>query len=140
MTTPRVLLTGLGFGESPRWHDGRLWFCNWGYGEVIALDPDGSSEVMARIPTTIPYSIDWLPGGPMLVISGQEALLLRQENDGSLVTHADLASLGKVFNELVVDGRGNAYVNGETIVLVGPDGSARQVADGLGLAPSWSAR
>jgi hypothetical protein len=25
----RTLLTGLAFGESPRWHKGRLWFCNW---------------------------------------------------------------------------------------------------------------
>jgi sugar lactone lactonase YvrE len=131
VTGPRVLLTGLGFGESPRWHDGRLWFCNWGYGQVMTLDPDGTSEVAAHIPTTIPFSIDWLPGGPMLVVSGQEALLLRQEPDGSLVTHADLTSLGAVFNELVVDGRGNAYVNGGTIVLVTPDGAARQVADGI---------
>ena len=131
MTQPRILRTGLGFGESPRWHDGRLWFCNWGFGEVIALDLDGSSELMARIPTTIPFSIDWLPDGRLLVVSGQEALLLRQEPDGSLVTHADLTGLDSVFNEIVVDGRGNAYVNGGTIALVTPDGSARQVAGGL---------
>jgi len=30
-----------------------------------------------------------------------------------------------------VDGRGNAYVNGTVIVLVTPDGTARQVASGL---------
>ena len=131
MPQPRTLLTGLGFGESPRWRDGRLWFCNWGFGEVMTLDPDGSSEVMARIPTTIPFSIDWLPDGRLLVVSGQEALLLRQEPDGSLVTHADLTGLDSVFNEIVVDGRGNAYVNGGTIALVTPGGSARQVADGL---------
>ena len=131
MPQPRTLLTGLGFGESPRWHDGRLWFCNWGFGEVIALDLDGSSELMARIPTTIPFSIDWLPDGRLLVVSGQEALLLRQEPDGSLVTHADLTGLDSVFNEIVVDGRGNAYVNGGTIALVTADGSARQVAGGL---------
>ena len=131
MPQPRTLLTGLGFGESPRWHDGRLWFCNWGFGEVIALDLDGSSELMARIPTTIPFSIDWLPDGRLLVVSGQEALLLRQEPDGSLVTHADLTGLDSVFNEIVVDGRGSAYVNGGTIALVTADGSARQVADGL---------
>ena len=131
MPQPRTLLTGLGFGESPRWHDGRLWFCNWGFGEVMALGLDGTSEVMARIPTTIPFSIDWLPDGRLLVVSGQEALLLRQEPDGSLVTHADLTGLDSVFNEIVVDGRGNAYVNGGTIALVTPDGSARQVAGGL---------
>jgi hypothetical protein len=25
---PRVFLEGLAMGESPRWHDGRLWFSN----------------------------------------------------------------------------------------------------------------
>ena len=42
-----------------------------------------------------------------------------------------LTGLDSVFNEIVVDGRGNAYVNGGTIALVTLDGSARQVADGL---------
>jgi hypothetical protein len=32
---------------------------------------------------------------------------------GSLVPHADLRGLSdKVWNEIVVDGRGNAYING----------------------------
>jgi sugar lactone lactonase YvrE len=128
---PRILRTGLGFGESPRWHDGRLWFCNWGFGEVMAVGLDGKSEVVARIPTTIPFSIDWLPDGRLLAVSGQEALLLRREPDGSLVTHADLTGLGSVFNEIVVDGRGGTYVNGENIALVTPEGSVREVADGL---------
>jgi len=131
MTQPRILRTGLGFGESPRWHDGRLWFCNWGFGEVVAVDLDGKSEVMAQIPTTVPFSIDWLPDGRLLVVSGREALLLRQEPDGSLVTHADLTGLDSMFNEIVVDGRGNAYVNGATIAVATADGSAWQVADGL---------
>ena len=38
---PRVLLDGIAFGESPRWHDGRLWFCDWAAEELIAVDPDG---------------------------------------------------------------------------------------------------
>jgi len=131
MPQPRTLLTGLGFGESPRWHAGRLWFCNWGFGEVMAVGPDGTSEVVAQIPTTIPFSIDWLPDGRLLVVSGPEALLLREEPDGPLVIHADLTGLDSMFNEIVVDGRGNAYVNGGTIALVTVGGSARQVADGL---------
>lgn len=131
MNGPHTLLTGLAIGESPRWHEGRLWFSNWGTQEIVTVDLDGKSEVVAHVATTIPYSIDWLPGGPLLVVSGQEALILRQEPDGSLVTHADLTSLDSVFNEIVVDGRGNAYVNGGIVALVSPDGSARQVADGL---------
>ncbi len=140
MSEVRTLLTGLGFAESPRWHEDRLWFCNWGMQEVVAVDLEGRSEVMARVPTTIPFSIDWLRDGRLLVVSGREGLLLRSEADGSLTTHADLRSLSdKGWNEIVVDGRGNAYINGGgpgesstgIIALVKPDGSARQVADGI---------
>jgi len=108
----QTLMTGLMIGESPRWHEGRLWFSNWGAQEIIAVDVEGNSEVVARVPTTIPFSIDWLPDGRLLVVSGQEGLLLRREADGSLVTHADLSGLSnKPWNEIVVDGRGNIYVN-----------------------------
>ncbi len=135
MPGPRVLLTGLAFAESPRWHEGRLWLANWCTQEVVAVGPSGDSEVITHIPTTFPYSIDWLPDGRLLAVSGREARLLRQEPDGSLVTHADLSAIGSIFNELVVDGRGNAYVNGmDAVVLVPTDGGApRQVAGGL----SW---
>jgi sugar lactone lactonase YvrE len=101
----KVLLSGLGFGESPCWHAGRLWFANWGMQEVCAVDDQGRSEVMARVPTSIPFSIDWLLDGRLLVVSGPEGLLLRQEPDGTLVTHSDLRALCGGCNEIVVDGR-----------------------------------
>jgi sugar lactone lactonase YvrE len=132
-----VLLEGLAIGESPRWHEGRLWFANWGTGEVVAVRLDGSSEVVAKVPATLPYSIDWLPDGRLLVVVGEETRLLRQEPNGSLVTHADLSGLAPICNEIVVDGRGNAYVNGGdfgepgVVALVRPDGSVREVADGI---------
>jgi sugar lactone lactonase YvrE len=141
----QILMTGLTIGESPRWHEGRLWFSNWGAQAIIAVDFEGNSEVVARVPTTIPFSIDWLIDGRLLIVSGPESLLLRGERDGSLVTHADLTRLSdRGWNEIVVDGRGNAYVNGGgfdlmageefapgIVALVTPDGSARQVADGI---------
>lgn len=132
-STGQPLLKGLGIGESPRWHEGRLWFCNWGMQEVVAVDLAANREVMARVPTSIPFCIDWLPDDRLLVVSGQERLLLRQEADGTLVTHADLNGLTQgAFNEIVVDGRGNIYVNGgDLIALVGRDGSVRKVAEGF---------
>ncbi|CAN7627588.1 SMP-30/gluconolactonase/LRE family protein [Mesorhizobium sp. LjRoot246] len=144
----QIVVSGLAFGESPRWHDGRLWLCNWGTGEIIAVDADGNKEIVLTVPAVLPYSIDWLPDGRLLVVSGREGLLLRQETDGSLVTHADLHSLSKSpWNEIVVDGRGNIYVNGGgpvpapgehfgpgTIVLITPDGTARQVAENIAFA------
>src|SRR5215831_20728420 len=54
---PRTLLTGLAFGESPRWRHDRLWISDWGAREIIAVDPAGKSEVMARAPS-FPSCID----------------------------------------------------------------------------------
>src|SRR6266850_2350509 len=87
---PQVLLTGLTVGESPRWHEGRLWFANWGAQEIVAVDLQGKSEVIAHSAAVAGYSIDWLPDGRLLV-TGHD--LLRLEADGSLVTHADLSGL-----------------------------------------------
>ena len=143
MPEPQTLMTDISFGESPRWHDGRLWFSDWGTQEVIAVDPEGKSEVTVRVPSS-PFCIDWLPDGRLLVVSARDRLLLRREPDGSLVTHADLSCISDhPWNDIVVDGRGNAYVGnigfdfpgGEfgpgTVASVTPDGSARQVADGV---------
>lgn len=130
----RTLLTGLGFGESPRWHHGRLWFCNWGRQEIIAVDGDGKSEIVVCVPTSIPFCIDFLPDGRLLIVSGREGALLCQAPDGSLVLHADLRCLSdQPWNEIVADGRGNAYINGGPgiIALLTPDGALRQVADGI---------
>lgn len=136
-TTTRLVLDGLGFPESTRWHDGRIWLCNWGAGEVLAATSAGEREVTARLaPRTLPFSIDWLPDGPLLVLDGPRGLLLRQEPDGALSAVADLTGFGSPpFNELVVDASGNAYVNGGPglVVCVAPDGTVRKVADGL----SW---
>lgn len=133
----KTLLTGLAIGESPRWHDGRLWFSHWTTGDVLAVDLDGKSEVMAASPDPIPYSIDWLPDGKLLIIAGQAARLLRQEPDGTLATHTDLSALSSMFNEIVVDGRGNIYVNGGNFVgpgfiaLITPGGEVRRVAEDI---------
>ena len=137
MPEPTTLLTGLAIGESPRWHDGRLWLCNWGTQEIVAVDAAGAREVMARVPTTLPFSIDWLPDGRLLVVSGPESVLLRQEPDGSLVTHADLSRARDACSTRSSStAAGNAYVNGGgfnpiageesapgVVVLVTPDGT-----------------
>jgi sugar lactone lactonase YvrE len=144
---PSVLLDGLAIGESPRWHDGRLWLSNWGTGEIVAVDLDGNSEVVGRGPEGLGWATNWLPDGRML-ITGAE--LVRLEPDGSRVRYADLSHISPLgWSELTVDGRGNAYVNtinfdfadfndvitsGRTpgkIALVTPDCEAREVADEL---------
>jgi len=114
-----TLLTGLGMGESPRWHDGRLWLSDMAANEVVRADLDGKREVVAGVPG-MPMGLGWLPDGRFLVVSCNEGKLLRQEPDGSLVPHADLAALSPFpWGDMVVDGRGNAYVapDGATLIL-----------------------
>jgi len=126
----RTLTTGLAMGESPRWHEDRLWFSDWGAQEIIAVDLHGKSEVVVRTSFALPFCIDWLADGRLLVVSGREGLVLRREPNGKLIIHADLRGLSPAgWNEIVVDGRGNAYINGGPgIVLLNSDGSVREVA------------
>jgi sugar lactone lactonase YvrE len=138
----KTLMTDLRFGESPRWRDGRFWVSDWGAHESIAVDLEGKNEVVVREPS-IPLCFDFLPDGRLVTLSGQR--ILRVESDGSLATHADLTSLSGIgWNEIVVDGRANAYVNAAgfdlmagakfapgIIAVVTAAGSARQVADGI---------
>jgi sugar lactone lactonase YvrE len=143
VTELQTLMTGIAFGESPRWYDDRLWFSDWGTQEIIAVDLEGESEVIVRVPS-FPFCIDFLPDGRLLIVSASERLLLRREPDGPLVTHADLSTLSEhPWNDIVVDAWGNAYIGNigfdfpeaefapGTLALVTPDGSARQVADGV---------
>lgn len=145
MTELHTLMTGISFGESPRWHDDRLWFCDWAAEELIALSEDGTSEVIAEVPS-FPFCIDWAPDGRLLINAARQRAVLTLTDDGTLETYADLSALAAVppNNEIVVDGRGNAYVNGGgfdmmageppapgMIALVRPDGSATEVAGGI---------
>ncbi len=105
----RVLLEGWGLVESPRWHDDRLYFSDWSAGEVIAVDLAGRSEVIAHV-ESLPLCTAWLPDGGLVIVSSPDGRLLRREPDGSLTMYADLGRPG--WNDIVVDGRGHAYVNG----------------------------
>jgi sugar lactone lactonase YvrE len=144
IAVPKVLLKDRIFVESARWHEGRFWFADWGTREIIAVDRDGRWETMVRLQfKAFPICFDWLPNGQLLVLSSSERPLLRQEPDGRLVDHADLGHLGiGGWNEIAVDHKGNAYINGGNfssegkpqpgiIALVTPDGRALQVADGI---------
>jgi sugar lactone lactonase YvrE len=145
MREVQTLIVGLTFPEQPRWHEDRLWFSDWGTQEVIAVDLAGNSEVVLHGPS-FPMCVDWLPDGQLLLVSARDGRVLFREPDGSLATYADLNALSNrpPGNEMVVDGRGNAYINGGgfdltagedfapgMIAVVGVDGAARVAADGL---------
>jgi sugar lactone lactonase YvrE len=137
---PTPILSGLAYVESPRWHDDRLWFAHWGMGQTLAVGPDGRGEVVGDGPPGLGWCLEWLPDGRLLMTGDR---LMRRERDGSMVQHADLSALADDWNEIVVDGHGNVYVNGGcdfapgegdppgVVALVTPDGSVRRVADAL---------
>jgi sugar lactone lactonase YvrE len=143
----RYLVGERGLVESPRWHDGRLWFADWTNGEILAVTPEGESEVVVRH-ASLPLCFDRLPDGRAVLVSNSEHALLAVEADGSLSRYADVAQLSaQGCNDIVVDGRGNAYVNSPNfdfqsgppdsavapgfVALVRPDGSASVVADDI---------
>jgi sugar lactone lactonase YvrE len=84
-TNVDVLRAGLGLVQSPRWHEGRLWFSDWIAGEIIAIDDAGVSELIVRH-ESLPLCFDFLPGGRPVLVSNQHMALLTLEHDGSLAT------------------------------------------------------
>jgi sugar lactone lactonase YvrE len=90
---------------------GRVGFSDLGAHQLIALDPYGDHEVVVSVPS-FPMCIDFLPDGRLLVVDSAQQRLLRRQPGGSMITHADLApASNKPWNDLVVNAKGNAYVN-----------------------------
>lgn len=130
-----VFATGLRMGESPRWHDGRLWVCDWVAGEVLSYDASGVPRVELRM-AGLPFSVDWLRDGRAVLTSAEGVVTVGP--DGSTTPYG---AMGQGWNEIVVDPRGNTFVNevgfdlmggaeprAGTVWAVRPDGSARAVA------------
>ena len=138
-----TLVSGLCFGEGPRWHGGKLWLSDMHAHWVITVDLDGSVEKVVEVPNR-PSGLGWLPNGELLVVSMTDRQVLRF-SDNELTTHADLSDLASFdCNDMVVDGIGRAYVGNfgfdlhgkarpktAELVCVEPTGEARVVANDL---------
>ncbi|HJQ42836.1 MAG TPA: SMP-30/gluconolactonase/LRE family protein [Jatrophihabitantaceae bacterium] len=141
-----LLLAGRGLVESPRWHEGRLWFSDWTAGEIIAIGAGAPERVVEH--ASLPLCFDFLPDGQLVLVSNPRRALLTPAEDGTLEVYADLAQLPPPgWNDIVVDGRGNAYVNSPNfdfragpppgdpqpgvVALVTPDGAAAIVAEDI---------
>lgn len=141
MAGRRVIATGFGFVEGPRWRDGKLWFSDMGDKLVRTVDLDGNVVEVVEVEAR-PSGLGWLPDGRLLIVAMNDKKVLRLEADGTLSEHADLSQLATApCNDMVVDGRGNAYVGNPgydmrnppdplpaaELILVRPDGSAEVV-------------
>lgn len=118
-------------GESPRWHDGRFWMCDWLAGEVLVFDARGEREVVTRV-SGLPFSIDWLPDGRLVATTPGGVVV------GSALE--EYGATGQPFNEIVVDSAGRAWVDMPgsmpweerkpgIVAVVMPDGTSRRVAE-----------
>ena len=138
-----ILLDGLAFGESPRWHDRRLWLSDWAAGEVLAVDPaDGAREVIAHV-DAFPFCLAFDAGGCLLVVTG-DGRLLRRADGGPLTPIAYLNALSEhPLNELASGPGDLLFINGigydmagddpheGFVAVLDADGPARRVAEGL---------
>jgi sugar lactone lactonase YvrE len=144
-TEPVAVLEQYSYLEGPRWHDGRVWVSDFYLHRVVSARADGSDvRVEAEVPGQ-PSGLGWLPDGRLLVVSMRDHTLLRREDSGELVVHADLSSYcSGHLNDMVVDAEGRAYVGNfgfdlmaggafrtAPIVRVDPDGTQRVVAEDL---------
>lgn len=104
-----ILTNNLEFPESPRWHGGKLWFCDYGMHKVMSVDSECNVKTVAE-PPDLPTAVSWTPDGQLLVVSANERRLLKLQN-GELVMFADLSDLvTHACGDMVIDAHGNAYV------------------------------
>jgi sugar lactone lactonase YvrE len=139
-----TVLTGVDFGEGPRWHEGRLWFSDFYRGGVYTLDGEGNEELQLQLDDR-PSGLGWMPDGTMLVVSMVNRCVLAVGADGRTRTHADLSGLAAGFcNDMVVAADGTAYVGNfgfdseggaefatATLIRVSPVGAVSEVAADL---------
>ena len=106
----RELVSGLHFGEAPRWHEGRLWFSDFYSHTVNSVSLTGDLRVELELDDQ-PSGLGWMPDGSLLVVKMRARQVWRRWPDGRLALHADLSGIHKFLsNDMVVDGQGRAYV------------------------------
>lgn len=105
----KTLLTGLRFGEGPRWRDGLLWFSDFYRRGVYTVDESGEENLIVEVPGQ-PSGLGWLPDGSLLIVSMTDRRLVRWDGS-SLSDYADLSAIATFHaNDMIVDAEGRAYV------------------------------
>lgn len=144
MSTFHTVVEQGGFFEAPRWHEGRWWVSDFYRERVIAVHPDGRTEVIAEVPGQ-PAGLGWLPDGDLLIVSMKDRRILRRHASGAVSVYVDLSDVAPhPLNDMLVDAAGRAYVGGfgfdlfggedlkgADLLRVDPDGSISVAATGL---------
>jgi len=105
----RVVREGLAFGESPRWHLGRLWYSDFYRHGVYSMDASGEERLEHVVPGQ-PSGLGWLPNGDLLCVSMTDHQVLRI-HDGEVTLFCDIAPYcGFWANDMVTSDSGVSYV------------------------------
>jgi sugar lactone lactonase YvrE len=136
---------GLKFTESPRWHDGKLWFLDIHDHGIKTADLEGRVETAVDLPF-LPNAFGFRRDGSILVGDAFERQIYRWDGT-ALQPLADLADITSFcLSDGIVDAQDRMYVgdigynfldptltpvDSCVIACVEPDGSARVVAEGL---------
>ena len=146
--TAEPFVSGLFFGECPRWHDDRLWYSDFFDHAVFSVSPDGERRVEVSFDGE-PAGLGWLPDGRLLINSRLDRAVMRREPDGTIVRHGDLTPWATWHaNDMVVASNGQAYagnfgfdldglydgtvqpttISSTSLVRVDPDGTSCEAA------------
>ncbi len=149
--TAEPFISGLLFGECPRWHDDRLWYSDFFDHAVFSASPDGERRMEVAFDGE-PAGLGWLPDGRLLINSRLDRAVFRREPDGTIVRHGDLTPWATWHaNDMVVASNGQAYagnfgfdldglyegtvdpkdIKTASLVRVDPDGTSHEAAAGL---------
>ena len=149
--TAEPFVSGLYFGECPRWHEGRLWYSDFFANAIFSVSPDGERRVEVDYDGE-PAGLGWLPDGRLLFNSRLDRVVMRREEDGMLVEHGDLKPWATWHaNDMVVASNGQAYsgnfgfdldglydgtvessaIAPASLIRVDPDGTSCEAADDL---------
>ena len=140
----RLLVEGGRYFEGPRWHADRLWVSDTIARSVYAVDLTGQRTLVCEMDDIV-CGLGNLPDGALVAL-GMFQKRLWKLSDGVPALHADLSAIAAgTIDDMIIDGRGNAYVgdlgfdllsperprSAGRILLVAPDGGSRVVAEGL---------
>ncbi len=141
----RTVVSGMSYTECPRWHEDRLWFADFYTHAILSVTESGDDlRVEVEVPAQ-PSGLGWLPDGRLVFVSMKDRKVVRQEADGTLVVHADVAEhVTGHPNDMVVDAEGRCWLGNfgfdlmggadiETacLVRIDPDGTVTRVAEDL---------
>ena len=132
--------------ESPRYHDGKLWFCDSLTSKILRSALNQTSELVCKL-NGVPSGLGFLPRGELIIVSMFRQKLYRCTKT-TPEAYCDLAKIAAgTLDDMIIDTHGRAYVGdlgfdllappdprpGEVgrILIVEPDGTARVGAEGL---------